>query len=310
MPCSDVNGVYYFGATPGQCGTAAPGIASTAFTLYAVVFDAHANYNAGTLELKRRFSGGLSWDSSFTWAHAISESDTNNSGAILLGNASHSEDPLDRHVDRSESQFSFRRRFTTNAVYELPFGRGKKYMSDASGLTNAILGGWQVTTLSEVRDGIPFSVLAGVGITNVGDNLTFPDRPNILRKNPVLGHVSQYFDPLAYQLQAPGYLGTAARNSVVGPGFVDWDMGFGKTFKVTEKSNLQFRADFFNIINHPNLDLPANQLYVAGANPSVANTCGLSTSQLLSYSCNPQAGLITRSVGTPREVQFALKYTF
>lgn len=105
-------------------------------------------------------------------------------------------------------------------------------------------------------------------------------------------------------------MGTAARNSVVGPGFVDWDMGFGKTFKVTEKSNLQFRADFFNIINHPNLDLPADQLYVAGANPSVPNSCGLSASQLLSYSCNPQAGLITRSFGTPREVQVALKYTF
>ena len=310
LPCSKVNGIWYFGASQGACGYAAPGIFSTAFTLYAVVFDAHANYHAGTFELKRRFSQGLSWDSSFTWAHAISEADTNNSGAILLGNASHSEDPLDRHADRSESMFSFRRRFTTNAVYELPFGRGKHFLSDASGITNAMLGGWQVTTLAEVRDGIPFSVLAGVGITNVGDNLTFPDRPNMLRKNPVLGHLSQYFDPLAYQLQTPGYLGTAPRNSVIGPGFVDWDMGFGKSFKVTEKSNVQFRADFFNIINHPNFDLPANQLYVAGANPSVKNTCGLSASQLLSYSCNPQAGLITRTVGTPREVQFGLKYVF
>lgn len=310
LPCSVTNGVWYFGAVAGQCGTAAPGILSTAFTLYAVVFDAHANYNAGTLALNRRFSQGLSWNSSFTWAKAMSESDTNNSGAILLGNASHSENPLNRHADYSESQFSFRRRLTTNAIYELPIGRGKRFLKDANGVTNAILGGWQVSTLAEVRDGIPFSVLAGVGITNVGDTLTYPDRPNILRKNPVTGHISQYFDPLAYQLQTPGYLGTAARNSVVGPGFVDWDMSFGKVFRITENSNLQFRAEFFNIINHPNFDLPANQLYVQGQNDSVPNTCGLSATQLLSYACNPQAGLITRTVGTPREVQFALKYTF
>jgi len=310
LPCSITNGIWYFGAKVGQCGTAAPGIASTAFTLYAVVFDAHANYNSGTFVLKRRFGQGLSWNSSFAWSHAISESDTNNSGAILLGNASHSENPLDRHADRSESMFSFRRRFTNNAVYELPFGRGKRWLSDAGGITNAILGGWQVTTLAEVRDGIPFSVLAGVGITNVGDTLTYPDRPNILRKNPVLGHLDEYFDPLAYQLQTPGYLGTAPRNSVIGPGFVDWDMGFGKSFRVTEKSNLQFRAEFFNTLNHPNFDLPFNQLYVAGANPSVPDTCGLTQAQLASYACNPEAGLITRTVGTPREVQFALKYTF
>lgn len=295
LPCGKVNGIWYFGATQGACGYAAPGIFSTAFTLYAVVFDAHANYHAGTFELKRRFSQGLSWDSSFTWAHAISESDTNNSGAILLGNASHSEDPLDRHVDRSESMFSFRRRFTTNAVYELPFGHGKRFLSDASGITNAILGGWQVTTLAEVRDGIPFSVLAGFGITNVGDNLTFPDRTNILRKNPVLGHINQYFDPTAYALQTPGYLGTAPRNSVVGPGFVDWDMGFGKNFRVTENSNLQFRSEFFNVLNHPNFDLPFNQLYTLTPSGPVPN---------------PLAGVITSTVGTPREVQFALKYTF
>lgn len=289
-PYTDSSGTFH-----ANCGTAAPGILSTAFTLYAVVFDAHANYNAGTFELKRRFSQGLSWSSSITWAHAFSESDTNNSGAILLGNASHAEDPLNRHADYSESMFSFRRRFTTNAVYELPFGRGKHFLSQANRITNAIIGGWQVTTLAEVRDGIPFSVLAGIGITNVGDSLTFPDRPNILRKNPVLGHINQYFDPTAYALQTPGYLGTAPRNSVVGPGFVDWDLGFGKNFRVTENSNLQFRAEFFNVLNHPNFDLPFNQLY---------------TGSVAAYQPNPLAGVITRTVGTPREVQFALKYVF
>ena len=292
LPCGYPNGQPYFGATPGACGTAAPGIASTAFTLYAVVFDAHSSYHAGTFSLSRTFYHSMGFNTSFTWAKAISESDTNNSGAILLGNASHSENPLDRHADRSISQFSIKRRWTLNGVYELPFGRGQKYLGGAKGITQAVLGGWQANTLLEVRDGIPFSVLAGYGITNVGDNLTFPDRTNILRPNPVLGGVDHYFDVNAFSVQQPGFLGNAPRNSVIGPGFVQWDWSFAKNFKVTERNNLQFRAEFFNVINHPNFDLPFNQLFSAPGVP------------------NPLAGRITRTVGIPRQVQVALKWTF
>ncbi len=308
LPCAPVNGKTYFGATPGACGTAAPGIASTAFTLYAVVFDAHSSYHAGTFAVSRRFAHSLGFSSSITWAKAISESDTNNSGAILLGQASHSEDPLNRHVDRSESQFSIKRRWVLNGVYEFPLGKGKRWLN-TGGVANAILGGWQTNTLLEIRDGIPFSVLVGGGITNVGDNLTFPDRPDILKSNAVLGGVNQYFDPKAYALQDPGFLGTAPRNSVRGPGFVQWDWSFAKNFKFYEKHNLQFRAEFFNVINHPNFDLPFNQLYTPGPGITTGG-CNLTVAQQAAWSCNPQAGRITRTVGVPRQIQVALKYTF
>jgi hypothetical protein len=310
----------YFNA--GQCGTAAPGIASTAFTLYAVTFDAHSNYHAGTFALNKRFSQGFSFNTSFTWAKAISESDTNNSGAILLGNASHSMDALNRHADRSEALISFRKRFTTNLIYELPFGKGKKYMN-GGGVADAILGGWALNLLGEARSGFPFSVLAGFGITGTGDNLTFPDRTNISRKNPVVGAVTKYYDPKAYFLQTPGYYGTAARNSVVGPGYTSFDFGIGKRFQLTERVNLQFRAEFFNIANHANFDIPFNQLYTPGNQfdhvPTQAELdglpCTLTAGQAFvpgggGTSCNPQAGRITSTVGTPRQVQFALKLTF
>lgn len=319
LPCSvDANGNPYFGPTVGACGTAAPAILSKAFTLYAVVFDAHSFYHAGTLSLSRTFGKSLGFNTSLTWAKAISESDTNNSGAILLGNASHSEDPLNRHVDRSESLISFRRRFTGNMVYSLPFGSGQRYLKDAHGITQGIFGGWQFNMLAEVRDGAPFSVLAGFGITNVGDALTYPDRPNQLRPNPVIGDPNMYFDPKAYALQAPGYLGTATRNSVVGPGFMQWDMSFGKKFQIGERSSLQFRAEIFNFLNHPNFGLPANQLYVPtpqfASLPTQAQLdalpCVLTAVQSLTTSCNPQAGLITATVGIPRQIQFGLKYTF
>jgi hypothetical protein len=330
LPCStDSNGVPYFGASVGQCGTAAPGILSTAFTLYAVQFDGHASYNAGTLQLERQFSNDLAFSTSFTWAKAMSDSDTNNSGAILLGNASHSEDPLNPSFDRSLSMFSIKRRMTANMVYRLPFGKGKRFLGNAHGVLNQVLGGWRVSTLAVVEDGLPFSVLDGVGITNVGDSLTYPDRPNILRANPVLGGTSQYFDPKAYALQDPGYLGTATRNSVIGPGLGDWDISLAKTFQLTEKYGLQFQAQFFNLLNHPNFNLPSNQLYVQGAQftgstaPTQAQmnalTCNLTVAQAWrppgtlpssGYSCNPQAGIITSTVGTPRQIQFALKLSF
>lgn len=308
LPCAPVNGRTWFGATPGACGTAAPGIASTAFTLYAVVSDAHSSYHAGTFALSRTFAHSLGFSTSLTWAKAISESDTNNSGAILLGQATHSEDPLNRHVDRSESMFSIKRRWVMNGVYEFPIGKGKRWLN-TGGIANAILGGWQTNTLLEIRDGIPFSVLVGGGITNVGDNLTLPDRPDILRKNPVLGGVTKYFDPMAYSLQDPGFLGTAARNSVRGPGFVQWDWSFAKSFKFNERHNLQFRAEFFNVINHPNFDLPFNQLYTPGGG-GVTQGCNLTSAQEAAWSCNPLAGRITRTAGIPRQVQVALKYTF
>jgi hypothetical protein len=328
LPCSvDANGNPYFGPSVGACGTAAPAILSKAFTLYAVTSDAHSSYHAGTLSVSRTFGKSLGFNTSLTWAKAISESDTNNSGAILLGNASHSEDPLNRHVDRSESLISFRRRFTGNMVYSLPFGSGQRYLKDAHGITQGLFGGWQFNMLAEVRDGAPFSVLAGFGITNVGDALTYPDRPNQLRPNPVLGNPNLYYDPKAYALQDPGYLGTATRNSVVSPGFMQWDMSFGKKFQIGERSSLQFRAEIFNFLNHANFDLPANQLYVQGAQftgptpPTQAQVdalpCNLTLAQAYrasgpasGYSCNPQAGLITRTVGIPRQIQFGLKYTF
>jgi hypothetical protein len=292
-------------------GTAAPGILSQAFTLYAVVFDAHAFYHAGTFGLSRQFAGGLTFNTSYTFAKAISESDTNNSGAILAGQATHSQYPADRKNDRSESMMSIRHRLTLNAVYEFPLGRGRTFLSDAGGAADAVLGGWSLSVLTEARSGYPFSVVAGIPITGVGDTLTYPDRPNILEYNAVLGSPERYFDPQAYYLQEQGRLGTAPRNSVRGPGFATVDFALMKKFKASENVDITFRAEFFNILNRTNFDLPFNQLYTP-ATPfdTDKTTCNLTSAQTAVWSCNPQAGLITRTVGTPRQIQFGLKVTF
>ncbi|MFB3813156.1 MAG: TonB-dependent receptor domain-containing protein [Terriglobales bacterium] len=311
-PCSfDSSGRPYFGPTVGACGTMAPAFGSMAFQVYSELFDGQANYHAGSVSVSRSFGAGLSFATSYTFAKAMSNVDTSNDGAILAGTASHSSDPFNPKHDWSESTMSIRHRFTMNGIFELPFGKGKMWAGNASGLKQALIGGWALNPMLEIRSGFPFSVLAGVGISNAGDAAGLPDRPNILRPNPVLGGVDRYFDPKAYVLQEPGYLGTAPRNSVRGPGFAEVDISLTKKFQTSERTNLEFRAEAFNLINHPNFDLPSNSLYVLpGPMDLDKTTCNLTPAQALTYSCNPTAGQITRTVGTPRQLQLALKFTF
>ncbi len=316
LPCRFENGRPVF---TGGCGTAAPAVSRIAFSLYSRRFDATANYHSMSLQVARRFSGGLTFQTSYAFSKALSESDAFNSNNIIRGVAQASQYPPDRKLDRSESLFSIRHRATVNAVYEVPVGRGKRFLGDARGLAQALLGGWKITALGEFRSGYPFSVLAGFGITGVGDNIDFPDRPNLLRKNPVLGRVDRYFDPKAFALQEPGRLGNAPRTSVRGPGFSTLDVGLSKEFPLGEAARLQFRAEAFNVLNHPNFALPFNQLYI-GFVPQFrrvptpaeleALPCRLTAEQAQVHSCHPQAGRISSTVGTPRQIQFALKLSF
>ncbi len=314
-PCGkDANGRDYFGATPGACGTeAAPSITAEAFSVFALAFDGQTNYNAGTFGVSRKFGSGFTVNASYTFAKAMSNSDTYNNGCNQMGNPGHSADPLDPMVDWSESMFSVRHRITMNGLFELPVGRGKSLAGNVSGWKQVLLGGWALNPLMDIHSGIPFDVLAGngVAISNVNDFVSQPDRPNMLTGNNVLGGINEYFNRKAFALGDPGYLGNAPRNSVRGPGFTEVDLSLTKQFKTSEKTNLEFRAEAFNIINHPNFDLPFNQLYTpASPGETDKTSCNLTPAQAALYSCNQLAGQITRTVGTPRQLQLALKFTF
>jgi hypothetical protein len=311
LPCSVVNGEPIFPTSPPGCGTAAPAVSAVAFSLYSKLYDAHANYNALMWKVTRQTSD-FTFAASYSFAKGLSESDSVNSGNVVTGISQASQYPANRRLDRSESLFSIRHRFTANFIYDLPFGKGKKFATDATGVKQGFIGGWQLSTLMTFQSGMPFSVLAGVPITGVGDNIDFPDRPNIVSTNTTTGDPNAYINLLAYALQAPGRLGNAPRTSARGPGFHVIDFGIGKSFTITEQIGLKFRADFFNLFNHPNFGLPFNQLYVASpsASPQDGARCNLTPAQSASFSCNPQAGRISTTVGVPRQVQFSLKLSF
>ncbi len=317
LPCSyEANGLPILLNAAGQsCGTAAPGFveAGVGFSLYSRRYDATANYNALTTMVSRTFNAGLSLQATYTWAHGISESDAFNSNNFITGQQQASLYPADPRLDASESAFSLRNRATYNVVYDLPFGAGRKYMSGAHGFVNGVLGGWNVSSLGIFQDGFPFSPLVGFDISNIGDNIDFPDRPNLV--NPITTNVknpNQYFSLNSFGLPVAGYLGSSPRTPLRGPGYEDVDFGVGKTFALSEAFKLKFRADFFNLLNHTNFGLPGNQLYEQAPTPLGGNyaACGLTAAQAKLYSCNPQAGVISTTVGVPREIQFALRLEF
>ncbi len=320
LPCAFVNGQPVFPTSAAvSCGTAAPAVSAIGFSLYAKRYDTNARYHSGTVQLKRNFATGFGFQASYTFSKSLSESDAFNSAGIITGVSQASQYPACRQCDRSESAFSIRNRFVENIVFDLPVGRGRKFMTDAGGAADAILGGWTISSLGEFRSGHPFSVLAGFGITGVGDNIDFPDRPDIVSSNVKLGGPNLYFDPKAFALQAPGNLGNAPRTSARGPDFANLDISIAKSFQLKESVALQFRAELFNVLNHANFAIPFNQLYIGfvptfGSTPTQAQLdalpCRLTAAQAQVHSCNPQAGRISSTVGVPRQVQFALKLTF
>jgi hypothetical protein len=267
--------------------TGAPGFAAAqvGFSLYSRRYDTNALYNGLTVKVSRSV-GALAFQGSYTWAKNISESDAVNSNNIITGVVQAALYPANIHIDRSESAFSRRHRFTENVTYELPFGKGRKYMSNAGGIADAVLGGWSISSLGSAQTGQPFSVLLGSDQSGIGDVIDFPDRPNLSRPNPVLGGVNEYFDKTAFSTPALGHIGTAPRTSVIGPKFVQFDASVQKVFRTTENTNLQFRADCFNLANHANFGLPNSNL------------------------SSPQVGVISSTVGVPREIQFSLKFSF
>ena len=194
-------------------------------------------------------------------------------------------------AERGRSGFDFTRRWTTSLLYELPVGKGKKFLGNANHAADLLAGGWQVGGIYTMQDGFPLSAFCGSGAIQNNDSGCYPDSvgasPNLSRSQQDPSH---FFNLGAFVNRLPGdpqfRYGNSGRNTVTGPGIIDFDFSAMKRFHLTERSNLEFRAEFFNIPNHPIF-----------ANP------GLSVGTL-SY------GVIGGTVVDSREIQFALRLQY
>ena len=247
--------------------------------------DAQSWYDGLTVGMTRR-DPSLQTQLSYTFSNSEDEG-----ASAIGGNDFDNEAGGSRYLfmkERGLSPFHIRHSLVASVNWDVPFGR------DSSGIGWALLRNWSVGSLVRVRSGIPFSVQTG-GLDRGRQTLDAPDYPDVCpgaSPNPVLGGPEQYFDPRAFCLQAEGFIGTAPRNSVIGPGFATVDLMISRSLRFTTTQSLQLRFEVFNLLDRANFALPVNAIF----NPD--------------GSYRSDAGRITSTVGTPRQMQLGVKYVW
>jgi hypothetical protein len=247
-------------------------------------------YNGLSARVQRRMTSGLTFTVGYTWARSEDTVSTFTGGPT---DSPVPQNSYDISGNKGLSNFDRRNRFIVNYVWELPFGQGKRFLN-RGGVANVVLGGWQWGGLATVESGTPFTVQLTSNVSGIASSNA--DRPNCV-SNPNEGApdtVQEWFNVNAFApnttiTPATGspyqLLGTCGRNIVQGPPVRDFDTTLAKTFPLTERVNLEFRTDFFDVLNHPNFNDP-NRYYATA-------TFGQITSAAL-----------------PRLIQFGLRLSF
>jgi hypothetical protein len=244
------------------------------------------SYNALQIDLTHRLSHGLQFRAAYTWSKNL---DMNSAltGAQGQNQSQMVMDRFDLPRDWAPSALNPASVATLSATYELPFGKGSQ------GAKEKFLGGWQVNGIVTLLTGFPFTPVIGANRSGDG-NTRNPDRPSLnpsLSGPVILGTQTQWFNPNAFVLPAAGTWGDLGRGAYRGPGLANVDFSVFKNTRLSEGVSLQFRAEFFNLLNRTNLGTP-NSTVFSGT------------------SINPSAGLITTLATTPRQLQFGLKLSF
>jgi len=252
-------------------------------------------YHSLQAHYEKRVTRGLQFQASYTWAHSIDIASNANLGPTQ--NNSDFRDFRHPEAEKGNSDFDVRQRFVAGLLYELPMGHGKSLFGDAQGVWNQIVGGWQTASIVTISTGNWYTVLDGNGnFANAdggaGGVSQRPDQVGDPRAHPCLP--GTFFNTCAYADPSPGSFGNVGRNTIQGPGNRVWDFSLFKFFKMTERSNLEFRAEFFNVLNHTNF-------LFAKPGPQNGNPATVFG--------DPHFGLLTAS-RDPRQIQLAMKISF
>jgi hypothetical protein len=285
IPTTLANGSVYF---PANSPLANPNLGPTTSWFS----EGLSSYNALQVDVKRSFRHGFQVRGVYTYSKSLDDGTALNSsvGANAPGFVMY---PLDPKLDWGPSNSDVRNVASINGTWELPVGRGRTLLHDAAGWRQALSGGWTVSGIQTLQSGFPFTPSLGFNPTNDGDTRN-PIRPswNPAFSGPViLGGPNEYYNPNAFVVPAAGTYGNTGRNVLRGPGLAQLDFSALKKFDLTERLHAQFRAEFFNILNHANFGVPNTVVYTA------ATTGGPS----------PTAGVISSTATTSRQIQFGLK---
>jgi hypothetical protein len=219
---------------------------------------ANSSYNALQMSVRRRLTGGMTLLASYTFSRALDNaSSTNNSTS---GTQKFPQDPNRLDLEKGLSDFHRAHQFSASFNYELPIGRNRKFLSNATGLTDTLAAGWQVNGIVTVLSGRPFTPQYNSNASNSGNQ-----RPDIIGDPFANVPAGLYFNPNAFAMPVAtagdtNLFGNLGRNTLIGPGFADMDFSLLKNIKITEGLKLQFRGEVFNVLNHPNFHVPEYRL--------------------------------------------------
>jgi hypothetical protein len=264
-----------------------------------------SRYNALQVKASHRFSRGLQAQAAYTWSHSLDLGSAQLNGDY--GNGSpFPQNPWDiKGTEYGHSSFDLRHVLSLNYTYALPFWSG------TTGVLGKLIQGWQTNGILSMTTGVPFSVEVNGGLNRSRQGVGPASRPDLkpgMSSNPTsgvtagcagvaasqkLGGADLYYDPCAFQLQEAGYYGNLGRNTVIGPGLTSFDFAMVKNTAIGEGRDLQFRWEVFNLFNHVNFGLPNLTNFLAATGAASAN-----------------AGRITNTVTSARQMQFGLKLSF
>ncbi|HXL21427.1 MAG TPA: TonB-dependent receptor [Candidatus Dormibacteraeota bacterium] len=244
----------------------------------------NSSYNALWVSANQHVTRGLQFNASYTYSHSIDDVSRNLQGTLV-------QDGNNIANSRGSSDFDARHRFVMNAIYELPF-KG-----------NRLVSGWEIAPIISAQTGNPFTVVLGTSLTTGTLNTI---RPNLLAPVVISGNPSQWITnaATAFGIPAANSFGNLGRNTFTGPRFTDVDLALVKNTKITERFNLQFRVDTFDLLNHPNFGQPGP---TGGTGVVILPTtaAGLKTFSTITSTRFP-----TADSGSSRQLQFALKLKF
>lgn len=255
-----------------------------------------SDYHGFSAAVKRSFSRGLLLSANYMWSHEIDNgSDGSGDGDSLVA-----ENVSCAACERASGIWDARHVVNANLLYELPFGANQPLLNQP-GFLRGVFGSWEMTSTALARTGFPVNVLVNRSASSVPDGNATDQRPDLVPgvsvRPPGGSGIAEWINPAAFSVPAPGTFGNAPRDIARGPGAWQTDLGLNKRIALSERAQIEFRSEFFNIFNHPQYGLPQSTFGVPGF-ASIVQT--VSTT----------APVSPVGSGTPREMQFALRVAF
>jgi hypothetical protein len=216
-------------------------------------FDAYSNYDSMQLSFQKRFAHGLSFNTNYVWSKFLSNYDSSGWGS--RNGTNNIQNSFNRNSTYSLSNFDVPQNWKGSVVYALPVGKGAKFLN-RGGISDAILGGWQVSSLFLYQSGNVFTVTMNNNNTNSQANSQYPNVVPGVPLYPSSKTAAEWFNPAAFAAPAQYTYGNAGRNILRGPRYSDVDFSASKTLHIMERAQIQFRFDATNALNHTSLGIP------------------------------------------------------